>query len=229
MTKQRYVDSAFLDFLTDLRRHNDRRWFEANKARYESQVRDRFLALIEALRPRLAKLRPAFAADPRPTGGSMMRIYRDIRFSKDKSPYKTGLAAHFDIAKQPGEGRPALYLHIGPGRSNLGGGVWRPETATLNRIRNHIVDHPLQWTRATTHRSFTSWFELGGESVKRIPQGFDAGHPLADDLRRKDFIFGAELDDRDLTSPALPDLLLHRYERAMPMMRFLADATTAAG
>jgi len=228
MARPPCIHPAFLEFLGELRRHNEREWFLMNKARYEATVRDPFLRLIEVLRPRLAAFRPAFTADPRPTGGSMMRIYRDTRFSRDKKPYKTAVAAHFPVAAGHGEARPGFYLHIEPGGSMLGGGLWRPDPTIVSRIRDGIVAKPAAWKSATTARSFTSALELSGESLKRMPLGYDAAHRFANDLKRKDFIFSAPLTDADVLSKRLPALLADRYARALPMMRFLINATTAA-
>src|SRR5262245_26050778 len=129
----------FLRFLKELRTHNNRAWFQAHMDRYEAEVRDPFLRVIAALAPRLRTFDPPFIADPSPVGGSMMRIYRDIRFSRDKSPYKTAVAAHFRHADLKGESAPALYLHLEPGESGLGGGIWRPAPPVAKRIRDAIV------------------------------------------------------------------------------------------
>ena len=134
-----YFTKDLLGFLSDLAAHNNREWFQANKERYEQSVRDPFLQLVADLQPRLKKISPHFVADPRPVGGSMMRIYRDTRFSKDKTPYKTGVMAHFWHAKGKEGATPAFYLRLRPGESAAGGGIWHPEPDALKRIRNAIV------------------------------------------------------------------------------------------
>jgi uncharacterized protein (DUF2461 family) len=127
MTANGYFGPGLFRFLSDLKTHNERRWFEANKQRYKTEVQAPLLRLITDLAPALKKIGGGFIADPRPNGGSMMRIYRDIRFSKDKSPYKTYAAAHFWHVNGKDEAAPAYFLHLEPGNSVIGGGIWRPE------------------------------------------------------------------------------------------------------
>src|SRR5262249_20461860 len=139
MPSSGYISSDLFQFLRELKSHNQREWFLKNKARYETDVRDPFLRLIGDLRPRLSRVSPHFAVDPSPTGGSMMRMYRDTRFSKDKSPYKTSRSAHFWHVHGEEGMTPAFYLHLEPGRSFAGGGLWRPPAEGLRRIRQAIV------------------------------------------------------------------------------------------
>src|SRR5215813_14927837 len=136
-----YFKRDLFDFLKELTVHNKRDWFQANKERYEAQVRDPFLRLISDLGSGLKKIDPHFVADPKPTGGSMMRIYRDIRFSKDKSPYKTSVAAHFWHKKGKDGAMPAYYLHLEPGGSLIGGRIWCLEPPTVKKIRDRLVSH----------------------------------------------------------------------------------------
>jgi len=123
MPKNGYFTKGTLGFLTELRAHNSRDWFQANKDKFESQVRDPFLRLIADLAPGLKKIAPGFIVDPSANGGSMMRIYRDIRISKDKSPYKPYAAAHFWHANGKDGAAPAYFLHLEPGNSVIGGVV----------------------------------------------------------------------------------------------------------
>src|SRR5712691_7865163 len=138
MSGEAYLTRGAFEFLKELRAHNNRDWFQAHKEQYEKQVREPFLRLIADLAPGLKKIDSSFVADPSPNGGSMMRIYRDIRFSKDKSPYKTYVAAHFWQAKGKEGTAPAYYLHLEPGASSIGGGIWQPEPSALKRIRDEI-------------------------------------------------------------------------------------------
>ena len=142
-----YFTRGLFEFLKDLSAHNNRDWFRANQERYEQQVRDPFLHLIDDLGPGLKKINPRIVADPRPNRGSMMRIHRDIRFSKDKSPYKTFVAAHFWHEKGKEAAMPAYYLRLAPDSSLIGGGVWQPETQAVRKIRDRIVSHPKDWRR----------------------------------------------------------------------------------
>src|SRR6516225_6904620 len=186
MAATRYFTSELFQFLKELRQHNDREWFLANKDRYETGVRDPFLRLIADLGPRLKTISPYFVADPSPVGGSMMRIYRDIRFSKDKTPYKTAVTAHFWHSKGTEGATPAFYMHLQPGDSSVGAGIWRPEPGALKRIRKAIVDDSATWKRIKEGRDFRSSCGMAGESLKRPPPGFDAGHPFIEDIKRKD-------------------------------------------
>src|SRR5262249_18093569 len=150
MAKAGFFDDGFFRFLTQLARNNNREWFQANKARYESDVRDPMLLFVAALAPRLREIAPHFVVDPSPVGGSMMRIHRDIRFSRDKSPYKTAVAAHFQRQGQRGDSLPAYYLHLKPGTSLVGAGIWHPDPPTLRKIRDKMVEDPKRWQRITS-------------------------------------------------------------------------------
>lgn len=227
MASRARLDPDFLAFLADLARHNDRAWFNAHKARYEASVRDPFLALIADLAAPLRKLTPPFVADPRPVGGSALRIYRDTRFARDKTPYKTAMAAHFWPASGRGEACPALYLRLEPGKSGFGGGLWRPEPAVAGRVRSAIAGDTARWRRAVEQGDFRSTFERTGESLKRLPPGFDPASPVAADLKRKDFIFTSGLADRQVTAADLREQLVARWKSAMPFMRFLLDSVGA--
>ncbi len=224
MTKGAHFSPDFLRFLADLRKHNNREWFQAHKDRYETAVRDPFLRFVADLGPLLQKLNPRFIADPSPVGGSMMRIYRDIRFSRDKSPYKTAVAAHFWQVNRSSESAPTLYLHLQPGESSIGGGIWQPPPPTLTRIRRAIVRDSKRWRRITLHPGFRSTYTMTGESLKRVPPGYDPSDPLADDLKRKDFIFSSRLADRQITSKDFIDSVIDRYRTAMPFMRFFVES-----
>jgi uncharacterized protein (TIGR02453 family) len=224
MAKRGHFSPDFLRFLSDLREHNDREWFLAHKDRYETAVRDPFLRFVADLGPLLQKLSPHFVADPSPVGGSMMRIYRDTRFSRDKSPYKTAVAAHFSQASPTGQSGPALYLHLEPGKSSIGGGLWRPEPPVAKKVRDAIVRDPKRWRRIASDRVFTSTYAMTGDSLKRLPHGYDPDDPCADDLKRKDFIVGARLADRRITSRTFLAFVIDRYKTAMPLMQFLAES-----
>jgi uncharacterized protein (TIGR02453 family) len=224
----RYFTRDSLKFLTELRTHNDRDWFQSNKERYETQVRDPMLRLITDLAPRLRKINPHMVADPRPTGGSMMRIYRDIRFSKDKSPYKTAVAAHFGHAKGEESAAPAYYMHIEPGRSLIGAGVWRPEPAALKKIRDAIVADSKRWQRVAAVGQRGSACKMAGESLQRVPRGYDPDHPLAEDLKRKDFTVARPLADREVVAPSFLALTLATFKQTAGFVEFLAEAVGLA-
>jgi uncharacterized protein (TIGR02453 family) len=220
----REFDPELFAFLAELRENNDREWFAANKARYESQVLDPALAFIEDFGFRLPEISHHFRADPRRTGGSLFRIYRDTRFSKDKSPYKTNVAMHFRHARAKDAHAPGFYLHLEPGRVYAGAGIWMPDTQTANRIREAIVRDPDGWSAAVYDPPFTDRLTLGGDQLKRVPSGFDRDHEHADDLRRKGWFGGVTLDEELATTPGFLDEYARICESAAPLMRFICRA-----
>lgn len=219
MPAQPYFTPALFEFLAELKAHNTREWFAAHKDRYEVTVRDPTLRFIAALAPRLRRISPHVTADARPVGGSMFRIHRDIRFSRDKSPYKTHVGAHFTHEAGGRDAHaPGFYLHLEPGRSRGGGGLWHPDGATLARVRNWIVSHPTEW------RALRSRLDVEGEALKRVPAGYDARHPQAEDLKLKDFYVMEPCSDRDVIAPDFLDRFVEVCRRMNPLMRFLTSA-----
>jgi uncharacterized protein (TIGR02453 family) len=218
-----YFTPALFTFLTELRLHNDREWFDRNRARYLRDVRDPMLRFIGDFAPTLRKLAPRLVADPRPVGGSLFRIHRDTRFSSDKTPYKTNVAAHFRHEAGRDVHGPAFYLSLDPDEVDVGGGVWHPEPEPLRLIRRSVAAHPARWKKATgtpAMRRLTWW----GESLKRTPRGFPEAHPLDALLRRKDFAVGVELGERDALSPRFPARVAEVYRAMLPTMELLAGA-----
>ncbi len=224
MANAAYFDAAALKFLRDLARNNNREWFNAHKAQYESSVRDPFLRLIGDLAEPLARISPYFRADPRPSGGSMFRIYRDTRFANDKSPYKTWLGARLFHERARQVHAPLFYIHIQPGDCFAGGGLWHPESAALRRIRDFLVDNPAAWKKAVRSPAFRRRFALGGESLSRPPAGYDPRHELIEDLKRKDFVASREFSDADATSPRLRALVIDTFKGIAPMVDYLCAA-----
>ena len=223
----KYFSEEFFKFLVELRVHNDRDWFLKNKGRYESAVRDPFLGLIADLAPALQKIPPGFIADPRPVGGSMMRIYRDIRFSRDKSPYKNSVAARFG----PTAGKaaaPALYLHLEPGSCAIGAGMWHPEPGPLKQIRDAIVEDPKRWQKITSGKVFGSGCRMFGDVLKRPPAGYNPDHPQIEDLKRKDFAISSSLTDKQVSAAGLLEEIVERYRVTGPFVKFLCDAIDTA-
>jgi uncharacterized protein (TIGR02453 family) len=211
-------------FLTDLQANNNREWFAANKDRYEEQLLEPALAFINAFAPRLEKISPHFRADARPSGGSLFRIYRDTRFAKDKSPYKTNVGIHFRHDRAKDAHAPGYYLHIGPDEIFAGGGIWHPATEAATAIREAIVADPERWRTATRTGAFAKQLSLGGDALKRVPSWADLGHPFADDLKRKDFFASARLSRSDAIAPGLVDEYARICRAAAPFMHFLCDA-----
>lgn len=214
----------FLVFLGELAAHNERAWFTANKTRYERNVRDPFLQVLVEFGPHLREVSEYFVVDPRPSGGSMLRIYRDTRFSKDKTPYKTAVAAHFGHRDGTQEGAPGFYVHLQPGNCAFGVGAWQPGTTAQGKIRDAIVARPEQWLQATqghTMRAGCGWI---GESLKRPPAGYDPQHPLVQDLKRKDFALSMPIEPGTLTDGTLVATLTEKAKAAAPFARFLSEA-----
>ncbi len=223
-SKQPPFNRAFFRFLEDLKLHNQREWFHANKQRYEDEVRHPAQQFISDSGPQLRKISRHFLADPRPSGGSMFRIYRDTRFAKDKSPYKTNVGIQFRHKQGKDVHAPGFYLHLEPGGCFAGVGIWHPDGDSLSSIRAAIVEQPTRWKRITRSRRFTETLELAGESLKRAPKGFDPEHSLIDDLKRKDFIAGFTFDE---TTAMEPDFLAHYWtvcRAGSPLVRFLCEA-----
>ncbi len=204
MTAQ-LITPALFDFLRELKVNNERPWFEENKARYRAEVRDPMLDFIQAFAEPLAEISPHFRADPRANGGSLFRIYRDTRFSKDKTPYKTNVGAHFRHAAGKDAHAPGFYLHLEPGMCFAGCGVWHPDSPTLGRIRDAIVEKPEEWTHITTGDDFCRTFRLAGEALKRPPRGYDPEHSLIEDLKRKDFVVIADVEETEAVRPDFLD------------------------
>jgi uncharacterized protein (TIGR02453 family) len=223
-TNQALFAPELFSFLSDLEANNNREWFAANKHRYEEHLLEPALAFIDAFAPRLDEISPHFSADARPSGGSLFRIYRDTRFSKDKTPYKTNLGIRFRHERARDAHAPGYYLHIGPREVFGGAGVWHPDTEAGTSIREAIVAHPERWQRATRSGAFAKRLELGGDSLKRVPSWANPKHPFADDLKRKDFFGSARLSEDDVVAPGFVDEYARICRAAAPLMTFLCDA-----
>ncbi len=206
-------------FLAELRRHNNREWFNENKDRYLAEVRDPALAFVASLAPGLNRISRHISVDPRPSGGSMMRIYRDTRFSRDKTPYKTNVGIHFGLKAPRDFEAPGYYLHLEPGHVFMGAGIWHPGADALRVIRAAIVKDPRGWKAAS--RVGLSDHEA---TLKRPPRGFDPEHPLIDDLKRLSFTTGAEFTQQQACAPDFAARYVAACRRAAPLMRFLAKA-----
>ena len=225
MPSKTYFDKKLFKFLRDLKKNNDKAWFAANKARYESDVRDPLLSFIADFNAPLRKISQHYVADPRPVGGSMFRIYRDTRFAKDKTPYKTQASAHFrHEATSKDVHAPGFYLHLEPGSVFAGVGLWQPDGPSLLNIRNKIVDDSAAWKKAAYGRPFLATFALSGESLKRPPSGFDADHPYVEDLKRKDFVAMTSLTEQDACADDFLDRFVKVCKTSTPFMEFLTKA-----
>ena len=219
-----YFTSRTFSFLSQLAANNNREWFQANKPRYEAEVRDPALRFVNDFAPRLHEISSRFRADPRAHGGSLFRIYRDTRFSKDKTPYKTHTGIHFRHEASKNAHAPGFYLHIAPQSCFMGCGIWRPAGAALRRIRESIDEDPDGWIRASTDAAFTRSFELSGDSLVRAPKGYSIDHPMIVDLRRKDFIGVSQLGADALTADDFLDAFTALCRDGAPLQRWLCKA-----
>jgi len=212
-----YFTPQSLAFLRELRENNDREWFAENKQRYERDVRDPALRFISDFGPRLSRIAPHLVADPR---RSMFRIYRDTRFSRDKSPYKTHVGIHFFHEKAKAAASvPGFYLHISPGESFTAAGIWHPDSGSLAKIRQAIGAKSPAWLRIRKSR-----LPIEGGALKRPPRGFAADHPLIEDLKRTDFVTSARLDDDELCAPGFINQFAASCKKMSPLVEFVAKS-----
>ena len=228
MPTKPWFDRKLFRFLKELEVNNDRKWFEKNKPRYIEEVRDPILAFVSDFGPRLAKISPHIVADPRPTGGSMFRLYRDTRFSKDKSPYKTYASAQFRHEEYKDAYAPCFYLHLQPGGSFAGAGLWHPDTDSTRKIRQSIVDHTAEWKRIKKAAAWRTLCNLQGDSLQRPPRGFDPEHECIEDLKRKDFIAVASFKDAEVCSADFMSTFVKSCRTNNKWMQFLTRAVGVA-
>lgn len=226
MSAPRYAkfEPETLRFLRQLADNNNREWFGENKSRYEEQVLDVALRFIQAMQDPLHEFAPHFVAQPTRVGGSLMRVYRDTRFSKNKLPYKTNIGIQFRHEQAKNVHSPGYYVHIDPDQVFLGAGMWRPEPDALRGIRERIAAKPAEWKRAVGDAAFKRHFSPGGESLARPPRGFDKNHELIDDIKRKSFIAVKDMDREDCLSPQFQRRVETAFKAAEPYMRFLCKA-----
>jgi uncharacterized protein (TIGR02453 family) len=228
MAGGRHFTPSLFGFLRDLERNNDRDWFAAHRARYVAEVRDPMLDFIAGFAPHLKSISARYVADPRANGGSLFRIHRDIRFSKDKRPYKTNAGAQFRHEAARDAHAPGFYLHLEPGGVFAAGGVWHPDGPALAKIRTAIAGDAVGWRRVTAAKALGPRGELAGESLKRPPRGFDPDHPLIDDIKRKDFFALARFSEDEACAPGFMDDFAATCRCFAPLARFLTRALDLA-
>ena len=224
MANIRYFGAETFAFLRGLAENNNRQWFQQNKKRYEEHVKDPAIRFIIDFKPLLREITRQFNADPRPVGGSLFRIYRDVRFSKDKSPYKTNTGIQFRHNLGKDVHAPGYYLHLEPRNVFAAVGIWHPDSTTLGKIRDAIIEDPSGWKRAVKGKLFRSRFELSGNSLRRAPKGYDPRHPFIGDLKRKDFIETTALTQNAVASPEFPRDFAEICKAGTPLVRFLCNA-----
>lgn len=216
-----YFSPRFFGFLSELERNNNREWFQANKARFDEQVMAPSVRFVAEAGGKLRAISPHITADAKPFGGSISRIYRDTRFSKDKRPYNTHVGIHFshDGMKGGSEHLPGYFVHLEPKECAVYSGVWRPEGAALTGIRTAIMKKQADWKKSTK-----APIELWGESLKRPPPGVPPHHPMVEDLKRKDFIGSLTVSRAQVTGPKFMEEFVAACNKMDPLNSFLAKA-----
>ncbi|MEM7812740.1 MAG: DUF2461 domain-containing protein [Planctomycetota bacterium] len=211
-------------FLRDLAANNDREWFADNRERYETHWLGAAKAFIRAVDPQLRRISPCFVASDKTVGGSLMRIYRDTRFSKNKTPFKTNVGIHFKHEFGCDVHAPGFYTHIAPGDCFVGAGIWMPSGEPLKKIRAAIDADPKSWLKARDGKAFADEFDLAGESLKVAPAGTPKDHPLIEDLRRKSFIGVSPLTETDVAGGRLDEIVVAKFRAARGLVKWLCGA-----
>ncbi|HEY6951917.1 MAG TPA: DUF2461 domain-containing protein [Bacteroidota bacterium] len=212
-----------LQFFRKLKRNNNRTWFEGHKQEYEEYLKLPMQSFISSLQPHFATFAPEFDLSPK---RSIFRIYRDVRFSKDKTPYKTHIAAHFVLrGREKGFVGSGYYLHIEPGEVFVGGGIYMPDPDQLKGIRTAIAQHSDEFLSIINARAFKKRFgKIEGDRLQRIPKGYDDSHPMAEWLKLKQFFVGKSFPDTFCRKPSLVETVAAVCQDAAPLVRFLNRA-----
>ena len=222
------LPADYFKFFNELKKNNNREWFIDNKQRFRESVQEPLAGFVEAMAPRIKKVSKHIVADPRLNGGSVFRIYKDVRFSKDKTPYKIHGAVQFRHALGKDAHAPGFYVHLATDEIFYGGGVWHPPSPNLLQIREAIRDKGKAWDKATSSAAFEKKFGgVRGDQLTRPPRGFDAEETNIDDLKRKSFFAMAEGRPAATKKPPFADDVEAAFKDAKPMMKFLCDALGA--
>jgi len=222
------LPADYFKFFHELKANNNRAWFEDNKPRFRTSVQEPLSSFVEAMAPRLKKVSKHFVADPRLNGGSVFRIYKDVRFSKDKTPYKTHGGVQFRHALGKDAHAPGFYIHLDPEEVFYGGGVWNPPAPQLLKIREAIAGKRTVWEKAVTAPAFQQRFgDLRGQALKRPPRGFDADDPMIDDIKRKSFFAMAQGKPSHTKKASFCGDVEAAMKDAKPLMKFLCGAVGA--
>ncbi len=213
-----------LKFLSELEQNNNREWFQCNKARYESSVLEPSIELIRTLIEPIGKVAPMLTVEPKRVGGSLMRIYKDTRFSKDKTPYKTNIGIQFRHAAGKDVHAPGVYLHVAPDECFFGAGIWQAPSDALRKIRHYIVENETTWKRAFHNKKMRNQFEFYEDRLRTAPRGYAKDHPQIDDLRLKSFLVTSKLQKSQIQSKELAQLIPNLVKQANPLMEILCTA-----
>jgi len=224
MSKFKGFPKDFFAFFNELKNNNNRDWFNANKQRYLESVVEPMGEYISSMAPHLESISPHYTADPRAHGGSMFRIYRDTRFSKDKTPYKTHAACHFRHRAGRDAHAPGFYLHIETDGISIGGGIWRPPAKQLGQIREFIADNPAAWDKLIRAPGTKRMGGVQGDSLQRPPRGYAPDAKHIEDLKRKSFYLMTGVDKEVALSSALVTKSTRIFRTAAKLNHFICDA-----
>lgn len=213
-----YFTPELFRFLARLKRNNNRDWFLAHQEEFDTYVRQPALRFITDFAAPLYEIGPYLVADARPSRGSLFRIYRDVRFSHDKRPYKTHLAMRFSHRGKDVHS-PGFYLHLEPGGCFAASGLWHPEPPTLLRVRSAIVSRPKEW-RAV--RKLLNWDDA--TKLTRPPRGFPADHEFVEDLKLRDIGTAVEFTDNQVCGPRFMSIFAAACRTMSPLAAFLSSA-----
>jgi len=218
-----FSDDTF-SFLRLLAENNNRDWFAEHKDDYESMVREPAFAFIEAVAPRLKEISPHFVAKASKVGGSLMRVHRDSRFSKNKTPYKTNIGIQFRHEQGKDIHAPGFYVHIEAGEAFVGVGLWHPDAVALKAIRSHIDTFSAAWIEAISGDKFSRLFHFAGDAVKTAPKGYAKDHPMIEHLKRKDFIAIAQIAPELCLEEDFAEVVVDYFKLTTPLMGELCRA-----
>jgi uncharacterized protein (TIGR02453 family) len=208
-----------VQFFRSLKRNNRREWFQPRKHVYEQHVKEPMLELVAVLNAGLAKFAPEFVTDPKK---ALFRIYRDTRFSADKTPYKTHVAAVFSRRGSGLMGAGGYYFSVSHDTIEVAGGIYHPEPETMLLVRTHIAENYEDLRRVLANKKTKKLVgELQGDELSRAPKGFDPGHPALDLIKKKDWIFDVTLPPSLATTPKLQGEILDRFRAMSQLIEFL--------
>ncbi|MBU1193070.1 MAG: DUF2461 domain-containing protein [Gammaproteobacteria bacterium] len=221
---ERHFTKATFRFLSQLEANNNRVWFDEHRQDYEDAVRTPALDFIDAMADDIHALSPHFIASAKKVGGSLMRVHRDVRFGRDKRPFKTNIGIQFRHVQGKDVHAPGFYVHLEPEECFLGVGIWHPDGTALGKIRMAIDENATAWKKASRDPVFATDFTLSGDALVNAPRGYAKDHPLLDDLKRKDFIAIMPFNSSLACSEELQPVVVKAFRSSIPFMKFLCHA-----